>query len=123
GVHTREFRVDDFGAPVYPELVLVTTRRELDAHRDTVRRTLGALQDGVRAALRDPAPVVSSVARAGQADPRLVRDEHTAVRPAMTPAIRLSGPSLAGWAAFDVRFGILRKPPDLRRAFDTTVAP
>ena len=30
GVRTREFRVDEFGAPRYPELVLAVTRKTLD---------------------------------------------------------------------------------------------
>ena len=31
GVETREFRVDDYGAPRYPELVLVVKRQTLEA--------------------------------------------------------------------------------------------
>jgi putative hydroxymethylpyrimidine transport system substrate-binding protein len=123
GVHTQEFRVDDFGAPRYPELVVVTTRRELAAHRDTVRRALAALQGGTRAALRDPDRVVALIARASQADRGLVRAELRAITPALVPPLRLDARALRGWAAFDVRFGILRRPPDLGRAFDLTVAP
>ncbi|MEA2243187.1 MAG: putative hydroxymethylpyrimidine transport system substrate-binding protein, partial [Solirubrobacteraceae bacterium] len=32
----REFRVDDYGAPPYPEVVLMTARSTLRAHRDRV---------------------------------------------------------------------------------------
>jgi putative hydroxymethylpyrimidine transport system substrate-binding protein len=123
GVRTHEFRVDDFGAPRYPELVLVANRRELTAHRDTVRRALRALADGTRAALRDPAPAVRAIARAGQADAGLVRAELAAVRPALSPPLRLDRRALRGWAAFDTRFEILRRRPDLARAFDLALAP
>jgi len=123
GVPTHEFRVDDFGAPRYPELVVVTTRRELHAHRDTVARTLRALADGTRAALRDPAPVVQAIARAGQAETALVRSELAAIRPALSPPLALESRALNGWADFDVRFGILRRPPDVGRAFDTSLVP
>jgi putative hydroxymethylpyrimidine transport system substrate-binding protein len=123
GVRTHEFRVDGFGAPRYPELVVVANRRWLTAHRDAVRRTLRALADGTRAALRDPRPVVRAIARAGQADERLVRAELAAVRPALSPPLRLDRRALRGWAAFDTRFKILRRPPDLARAFDLTLAP
>ena len=123
GVRTHEFRVDDFGAPRYPELVVVTTRRELTAHRETVRRALAALEEGTRAALGSPDRAVASIARASQADGGLVRAELRAIAPALTPALRLDPRALRGWASFDVRFGILRRPPSLRRAFDLTVAP
>jgi putative hydroxymethylpyrimidine transport system substrate-binding protein len=123
GVRTHEFRVDDFGAPRYPELVVVTTRALLRARRGVVRRALAALADGTRAALARPTPVVAAIARAAQADPALVRAQLAAIRPALSPPLRLDRRALAGWAAFDVRFGILRREPDLARAFDLTLAP
>ncbi|HEX8074662.1 MAG TPA: ABC transporter substrate-binding protein [Thermoleophilaceae bacterium] len=123
GVRTREFRVDDFGAPSYPELVLITTRAELRSHRPEIRRALAALADGTRAALREPGPAVAAVARAAQADRRLVAAELEAIRPALSPPLTLDRRALAAWGAFAVRFGILHRPPDLARAFDTTLAP
>jgi putative hydroxymethylpyrimidine transport system substrate-binding protein len=123
GVRTHEFRVDDFGAPRYPELVVVTTRAMLRAHRSVLRRALAALADGTRAALARPGPVVAAIARAAQADPALLRAQLAAIRPALSPPLRLDRRALAGWAAFDVRFGILRRRPDLGRAFDLTLVP
>jgi NitT/TauT family transport system substrate-binding protein/putative hydroxymethylpyrimidine transport system substrate-binding protein len=123
GVRTHEFRVDDFGAPRYPELVLVATRAGLRTHRAELRRALAAIADGTRSALRDPAPVVAAVARAAEADTKLVRAELGAIRPALSPPLHLDRRALAGWAAFDVRFGILKRPPDLARAFDATLVP
>jgi hypothetical protein len=42
------------------------------------------------------------------------------VRPAFgDPPGRLYPARLRAWAAWDVRFGILRRPPDLARAFLT----
>ncbi|MEA2375231.1 MAG: putative hydroxymethylpyrimidine transport system substrate-binding protein, partial [Thermoleophilaceae bacterium] len=122
GVRTHEFRVDDFGAPRYPELVLVTTRSLLRTRRDAIQRTLAALADGTRAALRDPAPVVSAIGRAAQADSKLVREELGAIRPALSPPLRLDRASLEAWARWDARFGILKRAPNVRRAFDFTLA-
>ncbi len=34
GLGVEEFRVDDFGAPRYPEVVLVTARKTLDERRE-----------------------------------------------------------------------------------------
>jgi putative hydroxymethylpyrimidine transport system substrate-binding protein len=42
----REFRVDDFGAPPYPELVLCVTRATLQEDAPAVRATIRALQRG-----------------------------------------------------------------------------
>lgn len=124
GVRTHEFRVDDFGAPRYPELVLVARRDELSGQRRAaIRAALAAIVAGTRAALRDPAPAVRAIARAAQAEPSLVRSELAAIRPALSPPLALSSRALNGWAAFDLRFGILRRRPDVARAFDTTLVP
>jgi NitT/TauT family transport system substrate-binding protein/putative hydroxymethylpyrimidine transport system substrate-binding protein len=123
GLATREFRVDSFGAPRYPELVLVARRDTLRRDAGLVRDTLAALADGTRDALAHRADAVRLVARASQADPGLVRAELDAVAPALSPPVRLDPAALRGWAAFDPRFGILRREPDVRRAFDLALAP
>jgi putative hydroxymethylpyrimidine transport system substrate-binding protein len=56
GVPTREFRVDEFGAPRYPELVVATTNRSCEkAGRFTegLRRGYDTLGQDPRAALED----------------------------------------------------------------------
>ena len=122
GVRTHEFRVDSYGAPTYPELVFVTTRDVLRRNRDLVRHALAAIAAGTSAALRHPSSVVAAISHDAQADASLIRRELVAVRPALTPPIRLNRRALREWAAFDVRFGILRRRPDVRRAFDFGVA-
>ena len=122
GVRTHEFRVDSYGAPRYPELVFATTRDVLRRNRDLVRRTLAAIAAGTSAALRHPSPVVAAISHDAQAGPSLIRRELVAVRPALTPPIRLNREALRKWAAFDVRFGILRRRPDVSRAFDFGVS-
>jgi NitT/TauT family transport system substrate-binding protein/putative hydroxymethylpyrimidine transport system substrate-binding protein len=117
GVRTREFRVDDFGAPPYPEVVLFTTRRTLERRRELVGGVVRAVRDGTESVLADPAPAVRQIARAGGADEGLVRAQLDAVRPVLRPPLRLSRRALEGWADFDTRFGILKRRPDLDRAF------
>src|SRR3954452_18194765 len=56
----REFRVDDFGAPAYPELVLCVTRATLEDRRPLVRATIRARQPGYIDAQQDPASAVST---------------------------------------------------------------
>src|SRR4051812_10887831 len=118
GLATHEFRVDDYGAPHYPELVLVARRETVASDPGLVRDTLAALADGTRDALADRAAAARRVATAGQARPDLIRDELDAIAPALSPPIRLNPQALAGWAAFDLRVAILRRTPMISQAFD-----
>jgi NitT/TauT family transport system substrate-binding protein/putative hydroxymethylpyrimidine transport system substrate-binding protein len=119
GIPTTEFRVDRYGAPRYPELVLATTRSALVRDADLIRDMLAALREGTRAALGDPARAVAAVAQASGEDEQVVRAQFDALAPAFRPPLRLDREAIAAWARFDVRFGILTRPPDLRRAFAT----
>jgi putative hydroxymethylpyrimidine transport system substrate-binding protein len=117
GVPTREFRVDDYGAPRYPELVLATRRQRLDEAGDELWNVLAALRAGTRAALGDRDASVEDLVEASGADEPLVRAQLEAVAPALRPPLRLDRDALRGWAEFDARFGILERPPDVERAF------
>jgi putative hydroxymethylpyrimidine transport system substrate-binding protein len=118
GVRTREFRVDDFGAPRYPELVLVVKRSMLRDRRADVDRLLSTLKAGTRAALADRPATVRDIARRSGADEGLTRAQLDAVAPALTPPLRLDREELVRWARFDARFRILRRPLDVDMAFD-----
>jgi putative hydroxymethylpyrimidine transport system substrate-binding protein len=123
GLRTHEFRVDSFGAPHYPELVLVVRRKDLKRDPKLVRNTLATLEDGTREALTDRGAAVKEVAGAAQAKPGLIAAELGAIAPALSPPIKLDPRALAGWASFDTRLGILRQKPLVRQAFDTSLAP
>ncbi len=113
GVRTREFRVDDYGAPRYPELVLAVKRADAADASDTLTR----LATGTRAALRDRDATIDRLVKASGADEALVRAQLAAVAPALVPPMRLNRAALEGWARFDARFGILARPPDVDEAF------
>jgi putative hydroxymethylpyrimidine transport system substrate-binding protein len=117
GVPTREFRVDEFGAPRYPEVVLFTTRETLEERGPMVEGVVRALGDGTRSVLTDPEPAIREIARAGGADEELVRAQLEAVSPLLDPSLRLDRAVLERWADFDKRFGILERRPDVERAF------
>jgi NitT/TauT family transport system substrate-binding protein/putative hydroxymethylpyrimidine transport system substrate-binding protein len=123
GLATHEFRVDSFGAPRYPELVLVARRETVDREAGVLKDTLAALADGTRDALAHRPAAVRRVAAAAQAPPDLIAAELDAIAPALSPPIRLDPRVLASWAAFDARLGILKRPPKVSRAFDTRLAP
>ena len=122
----REFRVDDYGAPAYPELVLTVTRETLQDRPATVRAAIRALQRGYTETQTDPESAVSAML---EREPGLERAalaaQLDAVGPAFTAGARAFGelrPAiLREWAKWDTRFGILDEPIDVRRAFDTTL--
>jgi putative hydroxymethylpyrimidine transport system substrate-binding protein len=117
GVDTHEFRVDDYGAPRYPELVLAVRGATLRRRPDQVRATLGRLRHATIVALRDREVTIDRLVRASGADEALVRAQLDAVAPALLPPMRLDRAALEGWARFDARFGILERPPDVDEAF------
>jgi putative hydroxymethylpyrimidine transport system substrate-binding protein len=118
GVPTRQFRVDRYGAPRYPELVVATTRERLAADPGLYADLVAALRAGTRAALADRPAAVREIAAASDSDPGLVAAQLTAVAPALRPPLRLDPAALRAWATFDVRFGILERKPNVDRLFD-----
>jgi putative hydroxymethylpyrimidine transport system substrate-binding protein len=117
GVRTREFRVDEFGAPRYPELVLAVERETLEDERALVDDVLAALRAGTRVALADRPAAVADIVRASGGDEPLIEAQFAAVAPALRPALVLRRRVLEEWARFDALFGILRTPPDVEQAF------
>jgi NitT/TauT family transport system substrate-binding protein/putative hydroxymethylpyrimidine transport system substrate-binding protein len=112
GIRTTELRLDRV-APRYPELVLATTRETLSEDRELIRA-------GTESALRDPEPAIRNIARLSAADQALVRAQFDALRPAFSPPLVLDPEVIEGWARFDRRFGILRRP-EPREGFDYSV--
>jgi len=122
-VPTREFRVDRFGAPRYPELVLATRSETVAREPELVRSLLGTIEAGTASALEDPSGATGEVASASGTDEELVRAQLDALAPALRPPIELDRRELERWASFDERFGILRSRPDVERAFALGLEP
>src|SRR3954452_5361226 len=123
GVKTSDFRVDRYGAPPYPEVVLFAKRSTVEKEPGRLRALLAALADGVRAVKRDPQAAIKQIADVSGADQPLVAAEMRAVVPLFDPPMRLDRGALARWGAWDARFGILPKRPNVARLFDTSLAP
>jgi putative hydroxymethylpyrimidine transport system substrate-binding protein len=117
GVMTHEFRVDDYGAPRYPELVLAVKRETLRKRGELVDTMLEAIEKGTFKALADRDATIRKLVDASGADEPLMRAQLGAVAPALLPPVSLDPRALDRWAHFDAQFGILAKPPDVRRAF------
>ena len=119
GFDIREFRVEEYGAPAYPEVVMITARRTLREKRELLAKTLDALEAGRRETLANPETVVKTIARAADTrDERLVRAQLDAVAPIFAEDLRLDRAVLERWADFDARIGIVERRPDVEQAFD-----
>jgi ABC-type nitrate/sulfonate/bicarbonate transport system substrate-binding protein len=124
---TKEFRVDEFGAPPYPELVLCVTRTTLDERRPMLDATIRALRRGYTETQNDPESAVSALVAA---NPDLDRDAADAQLDAVAPAFtagadaygQLREDVLEKWAAWDLEFGIVKKPIDVGSTFDRGLA-
>lgn len=117
-----EFRVDDYGAPAYPELVVCVTRATLRQRPGLVRSLRRALWRGYAFTLARPRASLADLRRrAPGLEPELAGEQLATVRPALTDRGRfglLDRRRLEAWARWEVRFGIVRRAPDVRRAFD-----
>jgi ABC-type nitrate/sulfonate/bicarbonate transport system substrate-binding protein len=124
---TREFRVNDYGAPAYPELVLVTQSSTLQDNPDLVRATVDALRRGYAFTLRDPESSASDLV---SEVPDANRDEILKQLDVLTPVF--TGPTgqpggldrgvLEQWATWEARFGITKEPPNVASTFVTRYA-
>ena len=121
------FKVEDYGAPPYPEVLIITSRTTLAQRPDDLRTALDALDDGLESTLRHPDRAVGWVADAAHATGRkataLVRAQLRAVAPTYASGLRLDRPVLARWAAWEAKVGIVRHPPDVAKAFAFDLRP
>jgi ABC-type nitrate/sulfonate/bicarbonate transport system substrate-binding protein len=117
------FRVDDYGGPRYPELVLSVTRATLRGSPALVRATVAAIARGYEEVLTDPENGVGSLldATTGLKRDRVQR-ELDAVSPSFTAGARAFGEldpkRLRAWARWEQGFGIVKRKVDVARAFD-----
>ena len=124
GVRVRQFRVEDYGAPPYPEVVLIAMRKTVKQRPGDLRKVLKAIADGAEAVRADPAEAVDRVAqRAPGDDPKLIRAQLDAVAPLFTPPVRLDRDVLERWADFDAEIGLVDERPDVDEAFAFDLAP
>jgi putative hydroxymethylpyrimidine transport system substrate-binding protein len=124
----REFRVEDYGAPSYPELVLTVRRRTLQDEPALVRATVAALARGYEEVLADPESGTSALLTATKGLRRTaVQRQLDAVSPSFTAGARAFGEldprRLRAWARWEERLGLVRRTPSIRHAFDGRYVP
>ena len=124
GVAIRQFRVEDYGAPPYPEVVVIAMRKTVEERPEDLKGALAAIADGVERVEEDPEAATRLVAeRAGSTDEKLIRAQLDAVTPLFSPPLTLDRKVVEDWAAFDERIGIVDERPDVDRAFAFDLAP
>ena len=118
----REFRVDEFGAPSYPELLLCTSRETVQDRASLVRATVDAVRRGYEFTLTDPessvTDMVDAVRGASREDLLEQVDGLTSVflGPTGTPGA-LDLDVLRKWARWEAEFGIVEQPPEVFELF------
>ncbi len=96
GVPIRVFRVDDYGAPSFPELVLATTRRTLRERAGLVREVVRATRRGYSVARKRPASALDALVAANPSiDEGEARAELHALNAARAFSPHLPPPELA----------------------------
>jgi NitT/TauT family transport system substrate-binding protein/putative hydroxymethylpyrimidine transport system substrate-binding protein len=116
GVPVREFRVDRYGAPPFPEVVLVVRRETLRRHGPAVHATVAAVAAGMADVRAHPARAAAEIAAASGSSASLVRAQLAAVEPIMGTA--LHRPVLAAWGRWAARLGILPRSLNVMSTFD-----
>ncbi|HWE10096.1 MAG TPA: ABC transporter substrate-binding protein [Solirubrobacteraceae bacterium] len=124
----HDFRVEDYGAPSYPELVVCTTAHALRSDPGLARSVVDTLVRGYDAALADPRLGQRSLeSQVPALNHHLDSAELAALAPAFTGPERQFGvldtALLRRWAAWEAKFGIVRAVPDVSATFDTAFAP
>ena len=117
------FRVENYGAPAYPELVLCATPATLRRAPGLVHGVLDALERGYRYTLEHPQQSADDLEhQVPGLDRSLVQAQLTGLLPAFrAPDGRigeLNAATLRAWAAWEARFGIVSRAPDVARMFD-----
>jgi putative hydroxymethylpyrimidine transport system substrate-binding protein len=123
------FRVEDYGAPAYPELVLTAPASELRSDPGLASAVVHALVRGYETVIKDPAAGAKALeSQTTGLVPAQVTSQLAGEVPAFTPEDggpvgALEPTVLKRWAAWELRFGIVKKRPDVAAMFTQRFLP
>jgi len=117
GVPVRIFKVNEYGAPPYPELVLVASRQTIEQKSKLVSEMVEATKRGYAFAVAHPSRALADLLAEV---PSLERPDQAAQLRALLPVLLpapFREPVLQAWAKWDLEHGLLEKPLDVEAAF------
>jgi ABC-type nitrate/sulfonate/bicarbonate transport system substrate-binding protein len=117
GVPLRVFKVNEFGAPPYPELILTTSRKTLEDKPDLVDAVVAATRRGYAFTEQHASQALDDLLAA---NPELARSDQQAQLNALLPVLHpapFNEAVLRAWANWDLHHGLLEKPIEVQEAF------
>jgi NitT/TauT family transport system substrate-binding protein/putative hydroxymethylpyrimidine transport system substrate-binding protein len=123
GVPIRIFKVNRYGAPPYPELVLVASRQTIQHDPELVESVLAATTRGYELTVNDPGRALDDLLAEV---PSLDRSEQQAQLDALLSDLRplpFDPAVLDAWARWDLQHGLLERPLDVSAAFELGLQP
>jgi len=117
GVPIRVFKVDEFGAPPYPELVLCTSEKLLKSDPGLVDGVVSATRRGYAFTEQHPDAALNDLLAA---NPSLEQADQKAQQKVLLPVLHprpFDRKVLEEWAAWDLKHGLLEKPLAVEQAF------
>ena len=118
GIPLRVFKVDEFGAPPYPELVLTTTRKVMEDEPELVEGMVEATRRGYEFTQSQPQKALDDLLAANKS---LERADQAAQLKVLLPALKpapFSEPVLKEWSTWASSHGLLPEPLEVKSAFD-----
>jgi len=117
GVPVRIFKVNRYGAPPYPELILTASQRTIDSDPELVDSMVAATTRGYEFVSDQPAKGLDDLLAEV---PSLDRGDQAAQLRALLPDLHpapFDRGVLREWAAWDLEHGLLERPLDVNEAF------
>ena len=117
GVPVRIFKVNEYGAPPYPELILTASRHTIESDPELVDSMVAATTRGYEFASDHPDQALDDLLAEV---PSLDRGDQAAQLHALLPDLRpapFDRAVLHEWAAWDLEHGLLERPLDVNQAF------
>jgi NitT/TauT family transport system substrate-binding protein/putative hydroxymethylpyrimidine transport system substrate-binding protein len=118
GVPLRVFKVDEFGAPPYPELVLTTTEAEMENDPHLVSAMVNETRRGYGFAEREPETALDDLLAA---EPSLQRADARAQLKGLLPVLKpapFDPAVLREWSTWASSQSLIEAPLDVSEAFD-----
>jgi putative hydroxymethylpyrimidine transport system substrate-binding protein len=118
GIPLNVFKVDEYGAPHYPELILTTTRKEIEAEPAMVEDMVAATRRGYNFAVSEPQRALGDLLAA---NPSLERADQQAQLKVLLPSLKplpFNEAVLKEWSAWASEHELLPKPADVTKTFD-----